>query len=199
MKAFDIDWSDFITRLTAWDRLSLTARKAFVELNSNRGAEVTEFDGCAPDLVAAGFLSYYADGRRVRLCKECYPFAGAIRAMTRHDIFGSPGDDTCSAYLRDHLTARQRTALTPRSHRYGYGYGDEAYLMRHVRSLTWLEQLQTGKPGIRWEQGGNFGESLLSQPGVSEAVRHVVEQFKTFDGPVALRDLPDRFGTLSAE
>ena len=196
MRAFDIDWSDFMARLTEWDRLSLPARKAFTELKSDRGSEMPDLDGYAPDLVAAGFLSYCADGRRVKLCNECYPFAGAIRAMTRHDIFGSPGDDTFYAYLHDHLTARQRAVLTPHSHR--YAYGDETYLMRQTRTAAWLERLQTAEDCIRWEQGGNFGEPLLNQPGVSEAVRQVVGQFKTFDGPIPFRALPDRFGTLPA-
>ncbi len=196
MRPFEIDWSDFIERLAAWDRLSLPARKAFTELKSDRGSEVTNFDGCAPDLVAAGFLSYYADGQRVRLCRECYPFAGAVRAMTRHDIFGSPGEETYYAYLHDHFTARQRTLLTPHSHR--YGYGDETYLLRHSRSMAWLERLQTAEDCTRWEQGGDFGEPLLNQPDILAAVRQVVGQLTTFHGPVTLRDLPDRFATLSA-
>jgi len=197
MKLFDIDWADFIRRLADWDRLSLRARKAFVKLKSNQGIEVTEFDGHAPDLAAAGLLSYYRDCRRVKLYKECYPFARAIRAMTRHDIFGNPSEETHYAYLRDHFTARQRTALTPRSHR--YGYGDETYLLRQTRSVAWLEQLLTAENGNHWERSGDFGKSLLDQPGVFEAVRHVVGQFKTFDGPIAMRELPDRFATLSAE
>ena len=199
MKVFDIDWADFIQRLAEWDRLSLLARKAFVELKSNESKEVTEFDGCAPDLAAAGLLSYCADGRRVRLYKECYSFARVIRAMTRHDIFGNPSEETHRAYLRDHFTARQRTALTPRSHRYGYGYGDETHLLRYTRSVAWLEQLLAAENGNYWERSSDFGKSLLDQPGVFESVRQVIGQFKTFDGPVALRDVPVRFASLSAE
>jgi hypothetical protein len=199
MKLFDIDWADFIARLADWDRLSLRARKAFVELKSNQGMEVREFDGYAADLVAAGLLSYYADGRRVKLCKECYPFARAIRAMARHDVFGSPSAEIHYAYLCDHFTARQRAALTPRSHRYGYGYGDETYLLRQTRSVAWLERILVAENGSHWERSGVFGKPLLDQPRVFQAVRHIVGQFKTFDGPVALRDLPDRFAALSGE
>ena len=117
MKLLDIDWADFIERLTEWERLSPTARKAFAELKSNQGKEVTDFDGYAPVLAAAGFLAYYADGRRVKLCKDCSPFARAVRAMVRNGVFGSPNEETLRNYLRENFTANLPRSATGVGHK----------------------------------------------------------------------------------
>ena len=55
MKPFEIDWADFIERLTEWDRLSLAARKAFAELKSDRGTELTGSTGASRTSSRRGF------------------------------------------------------------------------------------------------------------------------------------------------
>ena len=197
MKHFDTDWADFIERLTEWERISLKARKAFAELKSNKSEEVKKFDGYAPDLAAAGFLAYSTDGRRVKIYKECHPFARALRSIVRNDVFGSPNEETLQNYLRDNFTARERQALTPRTH-YHY-YDDDAYLQRQVTSLAWLYELEVARNGNRWKRNDGVKESLLDQPHVFESMQMVVGKFKTFTEPIAFRDLPHQFTTLSAE
>ncbi|MHB8899620.1 MAG: helicase-associated domain-containing protein [Thermoguttaceae bacterium] len=196
MSPFEIDWSEFIERLAVWDRLSLPARKAFAELKPDRDSDVARFGRDGAALVAAGFLGYSGDNRRVRLRYECQLFAAAIRAMTRNDILVNPTEGTCHVYLYEHLTTEQRTALTPPAHR--YDYGGQTYLGRQVRTVTWLDRLQTGEECSRWEKGRDFGQPLLTQPGILAALRQIVAHFKTLDGPVPLRDLPARFPTLPA-
>jgi len=197
MKLFDIDWADFIERLNEWERLSLTARTAFAQMKSNQAKDVPDFDRHAPDLVAAGFLSYCADGRRVKLCKECYPFARVMRAMVRHDVFGSPNEETLRSYLRENFTVSRRHALTPRT-QYPH-YGDDSHLLRHVTSVACLHELLAAENGNRWKYNDGIEESLLDQPGVFKAVQTVVAEFKTFTEPITFRDLPRRFATLPAE
>ena len=197
MKLFDLDWTDFIARLADWDRLSLKARKTFAGMKPNQGRAVTEFDGYVPEMAAAGLLAYYADGRRVKLYKECRPFARAVRAVLRNDVFGNPSEECLHRYLRDHFTAGERSALSPGSQR--YYYGDETSLLRQVTSAAWLDGLAAASNGKSWKQRAGPGQSLPGHPDELKVMREVVEQFKTFSEQIAFRELPDRFAMLSAD
>jgi len=197
MKLFDIDWANFIDRLTVWERLSLKARKAFAGLKSNQGIEVTKFDGHAPELAAAGLLSYYVDCRRARLYKEGYPFSRTIRAMVRNDIFGRPDENTLRSYLRDTFTAQECDAFTPRSRHYYYDVN--GHLLQQIGSVKWLGRPPLVSSRDARERHGDPRKPLPDQSSVVEVVRSVIGEFKTFLEPIAFRDLAGQFPTLSAE
>ena len=116
MKLLDIDWADFIEQLTEWERLSLPARKAFVELKSNQGKEATDFGVHAPDLAAAGFLrrrSSHRDGFSASNASPAHgsPFRPPQVHQSLTDGHGRLGQENDSLMTIFRLTGRKNDDL----------------------------------------------------------------------------------------
>ncbi len=202
MKLFDIDWLDFIKRLSVWEQLSLKARRSFAELRTNEGTATSAMDGQDQLLVRAGFVEYYALRQRVRLAKPCSPFARAIRAMVRHDLLAQPDADTLVEYLREHFSGEELAAFGRGS--YYYGYAIEHELAPQVISVGWVERFlaepvkkQVGRGGQKalpsWIKFPKQPPEPVAYPDVTKRlVRHLME----LPEPMPLAELPGRWDDL---
>jgi hypothetical protein len=202
MKLFDIDWLNFIERLTVWEQLSRKARRAFAELDPREGLATAALHGQEQLLVNAGFVEYYAARQRLRLTKSCYPFTRAIRAMVRHDLLTRPDADTLVDYLRNHFSGEELAALGRGS--YYRGHGIEHELVPQVTSLGWVERSlaelvkKRGRPAVEkvlpsWLKFSKQPPEPAADPDVTKRlVRHLME----LPEPMPLAELPGRWDDM---
>jgi hypothetical protein len=200
MKLFDIDWADFLERLTVWQQLSLQARQAFAQLHGNETVKTAAFHGQDRLLAEAGFIGYTGDGKLVRIEKACGPFARAIRAMLRHDLWNKPDKDTFALYLREHFTQEEQNALNPDPQ---YGYVTPVLLARQASSLGWLERFLEKSASHRGgsPHRGRTPAWLATDEQAPDSLKEtqaMVHQFKEWPEPVPFHELPARFPDLPA-
>ena len=93
MKLFDIDWQDFFLRLPVWQRLSPPARLAFAKMQPSQLQPLAKFNGEHYLLAESGFMTLERGSKKLRVNKDCWPFAATIRLMVNDDLLGNPGHD----------------------------------------------------------------------------------------------------------
>ena len=111
MKLFEIDWQDFFQRLPVWQRLSPPARLAFAKMQPSQLQPLAKFNGEHHLLMESGFMTLERGGKKLRVNKDCWPFAATIRLMVNDDLLGNPGHAAMHKYVTYQLEVEQREAL----------------------------------------------------------------------------------------
>lgn len=205
MKLFDIDWLDFIQRLSVWQRLSLKARRAFAELRADQGIPTAALDGQDQLLVESGLISYREGRHLVRLEKAGYPFARVIHAMCRHDILRQPDCDALLAYLHDHFTNEELRPLMPQ---FSQSYGVREAVVSELASVAWVEKYlartaerprqQLSRRSLpSWLRFPEEPGESLEPPATLAVGQAVVRHLMASPEPMPLRDLPGRFPDIA--
>ena len=140
MKLFDIDWQDFFQRLAVWQRLSVPARLAFAKMQSSQLQPLAKFNGEHYVLVESGFMTMERGSKKLRVNKDCWPFAATIRLMVNDDLLGNPGHEAMHKYVTYQLEVFQREALCESMGLARWHTGEMEHL---AMSAQWLEQFLT--------------------------------------------------------
>src|SRR5687768_7024026 len=103
MNHLSINWISFFNYAAKWEKISLHARQAFIELKWGNVAQAASFAAELELLIHDKFLTPSADASCVRLHDDVREFNRALRSMARHPLFASPSQMTLTEYIRDNL------------------------------------------------------------------------------------------------
>ena len=205
MRFFEIDWLDFLDRLSLWDQLSLKARRALAELQPDHEISFGDLDGHHRILLEAGVIGYSADRKRIRLQKAGYALVNGIRAMLRHDILTAPSLEVLKAYLHDHLRHDELLALVSGG-RYE-AFLSQAGIAPEVASISWVEEFlkrKEGRPAPRvmppslpsWLSLPDQPHPAAEPRDARPAAQAIVRQLMELPEPLPLKELRRRFPDL---
>ncbi|MCP5021132.1 MAG: hypothetical protein GY930_05085 [bacterium] len=147
MKAFDIDWPGFLRHAATWHALSFPARNKILTMKPSGAGDVEDLGDFVPILVKAKILETFREGQRVRSTKAFAGSLKALRQMNRTPLFHGRGEDGTSHYLRDLLTAEERSALAEQDY-----YSRGSYLPSIVSSLQFLQSFLNAESASKWEE-----------------------------------------------
>ena len=180
MKHFPSSWDGFLGALALWGGLSIAARRAFLDgLRPGLAVDAAARDPSILELRDAGFLSPAASLGALRIDPGLAGFHQLMKAMEKHPVFARPvGPDQAvlCAYLAEHYSARERSAL---HESIALLPNDLPRVARLVSSVEWLE---------------NFLAREGTQP-AHPMLRFFMEQRER----VAVRDLEEYLPSLSRE
>ena len=196
MSLYDIDWTEFTRLSTEWDRLSKDAKHAFFESAMIAGDVSAELGRHVPELLAAGFVVRYVDGRRVRLNKGHRAFTVTIKVLSHCTVLHELTDEALLGYLHDNFTFRERRRFCPEAYDQ-YEVTDR--LAGRVTSVKWVGGFSSAGTARSWLPHGANDAPLFQGPGDFKTLQTVVREFMTLSEPVAFKDLAGRFKTLSVE
>ncbi|NUQ65418.1 MAG: helicase-associated domain-containing protein [Pirellulales bacterium] len=198
MNHFEIDWLDFLQRLPLWERLSLEARRAFAELETNQETPTARFHGQESILLEAGLIRCSQGRKRVSLERAGHRLARGIHAMLRRDIPADPSGDDLEGYLHDHFRHDELLALLSHD-----AFPSRAETARAVASIGWVQRFLARKaesPRPRFSQ--SHLPSWLStatlpresaEPSVAlPAAQAIVRELMALPGPLPLAKLCER-------
>lgn len=206
MKHFEIDWAGMVGLMPAWDRLSQTARAAWLAMKPGvAGARVDDLRGGADELVEPGLVLLSPTGIRAVVAERWRPFHVALRAMDRHRLWEAPSPGALVSYLEDVLTTQDLQALLG-----DRGFGSNPYYLRvlladRVSGEEWVEDLlaaETPKAVAAWERkrsaAGEPGPPPFADAAVLDAARRLLRGLVGEPAGVPLGDLPARFPEVDA-
>jgi hypothetical protein len=212
MKLFEIDWRDFFRRLPVWQRLSAPARLAFAKMQPSQLQPLAKFHGEHSLLVESGFMTLESGGKKLRVNKDCWPFAATIRLMFNEDLLGNPGHEAMHKYVTYQLEVVQREALCKSM---GFAYWQTDAMEHLAMSVQWLEKFLTLsendlKPWERKQERRHYSPWLSSRvpqakpepqrPAVPLAkMKAILRRFMSWPEPVPIAELPARLAELSPE
>lgn len=176
---FAIDWLDFIARLDLWEGLRPASRRAFLSLASAQRGRAREFGDDIAVLTARRFLVLLADRETVRVDPSAAGFIRAVRFMTSHDVTARHDDEALHSWITGLLSLGELRNVLPGPRGY---WGMEADLARQVASASWPRTFVE-----------DVGRARLCPERVRDVARRLVSGFLEAPGPVALRELPERF------
>jgi hypothetical protein len=180
MKHFPSSWDGFLGELALWGGQSIAARRAFLDgLRPGLAVDAASRDPSILELRDAGFLSPAASPGALRIDPGLAGFHQLMKAMEKHPVFARPvGPDQAvlCAYLAEHYSARERSAL---HESIALLPNDLPRVARLVSSVEWLE---------------NFLAREGTQP-AHPMLRFFMEQRER----VAVRDLEEYLPSLSRE
>ena len=196
MDLLDIDWAEFTRFSTEWDRLSEDAKHALVNLGVIAGDLSAALGPYVPELIAAGFLVHYVDGRRVRLDKDRQAFLVTVQVLSYCTVLHEPAKQAMHNYLGDNFTFHQRRKFCPE----GYNQYDVTNrLAGRVTSANWVEGFSSATHCKSWPPRRTDDASIFLNPRAFKTLQRVVRKFMSLSEPVAFKDLGDIFKTLSVE
>lgn len=180
MNHFPSSWDGFLGALALWGGLSIAARRAFLDgLRPGLPVDAAARDPSILELRDAGFLSPAASPGALRIDPGLAGFHQLMKAMEKHPVFARPGGPdqaVLCAYLAEHYSARERSAL---HESIALLPNDLPRVARLVSSVEWLED-------------------FLAREGTQPAhpmLRFFMEQRER----VAVRDLEEYLPSLSRE
>ena len=212
MKLFEIDWQDFFRRLPVWQRLSPPARSAFAKMQPSQLQPLPKFNGEHNVLLEAGFMTLESGGKKLRLNKDCWPFAATIRLIVNGDLLGNPGQEVMHKYATYQLEVYEREALCESM---GLAYWQTGEMEQLAMSVQWLEKFLTLsetdlKPPERKQERRRYSPWLSPRasqakpapprPAVTLAkVQAVLRRFMSWPEPVPIAELSARLPELSPD
>jgi hypothetical protein len=212
MKLFEIDWQDFFRRLSVWERLSAPARLAFAKMQPSQLQPLAKFNGEHLVLVESGFVTMERGGKKLRVNKECWPFAATIRLMFNDDLLASPSPEAMHKYATYQLEVEQRDAL---SEIMGLAYWQTDAMEHLAMSAYWPERFLTlneadlkawkRKPDVRHDSPWRSSRVPRSKPAPERppvplaTMKAVIRRFLSWPEPAPIAELPARLPELSAE
>jgi hypothetical protein len=180
MNHFPASWCSFLAELAPWGGLSIAARRAFLDgLRPGLPVDASARDPAILELADAGFLAASAGPGSLRIDPRFAGFHQVMKALERHPVFASPGgpDQTAlCAYLSEHYSPRERSAL---HESIALLPNDLPRVARLVSSVEWLEEF--------------LGREA------SDPAQRMVRFFMNQRERVALRDLEEYLPSLAAE
>ncbi len=180
MKHFPASWGSFLAELAPWGGLSIAARRAFLDgLRPGLPVDAAARDPAILELTDAGFLAAAAGPGSLRIDPRFAGFHQMMKALEKHPVFASPGGPdqaALCAYLSEHYSPRERSAL---HQSIALLPNDLPRVARLVSSVEWLEEF--------------LGREA------SEPARRMVRFFMEQRERVALRDLEEYLPSLPTE
>jgi hypothetical protein len=149
MKHFPASWGSFLGELAQWGGLSIAARRAFLDgLRPGLPIDAAARDPALLELADAGLLAAAAGPGSLRIDPRLAGFHQLMKALERHPVFASPGglgqaslsgpdQATLCAYLSEHYSPRERSAL---HQSIALLPNDLPRVARLVSSVEWLEE-----------------------------------------------------------
>jgi hypothetical protein len=195
MKLAEVDWSQVLRSLPAWETLSPAARRAFLKIEPGTAAAPQVLGAAANELVAEGFVA--RPGPRGKLYPHApalHPLLVAFRAMARLRPLDGRDGPVSPAYLQDQLSTEETNALSGEPH--------NAYWANHhlsasrVSSVDWVLEFlaTTSQEQVRkWEQERmpRTARPRLGTVEVASAVRGLVQALAASPGGRPLREVPE--------
>lgn len=162
MKLYNIDWSDFLDRVAAWEETALDSRRRLVRLKPSIGVDGEGFGDDLDRLVQARVLQRFTHQDRVRLHPDFQGAAKALRAMNRFPIVQEPSSRLLDEALTGNFTSEERGLLVPGE--WIYHRGHDRRLLSTVGSIAHLRGFLHAKDALAWEQERVPDNHHLRQP-----------------------------------
>jgi hypothetical protein len=190
MQILEIDWQRFLEDLPLFQRQPVEARRQFLQ-KVHGGQPISSFElGEHFELLcASGFLVPGASEKKASVPLRYRAFSHVVRALDRHRVFDSPSRIAFEAYLNEHFTRIERTAL----HRSAAGqyYYNAGELYGRISSLKWLTQFLEAPRDLWQEPAFGLGERPSFPSDVLRATRELVRRLMARASPIALTELRD--------
>ncbi|HSR69573.1 MAG TPA: helicase-associated domain-containing protein [Acidobacteriota bacterium] len=138
MKLYAFPWERFFARLPHWNRLSLEARKTYLEASGDPSDLArAHFQGSLDELLEAGFLSSRPDRQSLRIPPQQTRYRKLMQTLCRQDLLGTPSSSSFGQYLDRHFPARHQATLID-THPVRGNQAREA-LFEQVSGEEWIE------------------------------------------------------------
>jgi hypothetical protein len=167
----EIEWQQFLADLPLFQRQPREARRLFLQkVHGGQPVSSCELGEHFQVLCASGFLVPGVRETNVIVPPRYRTFSRVVRALNRHRVFDSPTRAAFQAYLDEHFTRDERTALNRRAAgRYYYKAGD---LYPRISSVEWVRQFLESSGDLWQETGFGLGERRSFSPDVTGAPKN---------------------------
>lgn len=189
MKLTAAQLRDFLSLLPHYERLPLTARRAFVSIERpSQTCTAEDLRTVRDALVDSGFLLPSNERGRCSVAPLRQNFIRVLRVLRGHPVFQAPKQPTFSGYMEEHLTAAEREILRGGP----AGYTERNWLLfRHVTSPDWVEDFLSAA-NVDWEKPylTPGAPPLFSSAKVLSTTQSLIQWLLDHGGRAGMHELP---------
>ncbi|MBL4771977.1 MAG: helicase-associated domain-containing protein, partial [Planctomycetes bacterium] len=194
MKAFDIDWTGFLRHAAAWQAISFQVRRAVLLMKPSTSLDTEVFGDHGPILIEAKILETLKEGYRIRPAKAFAESLKALRQMDRIPLFRENCEDATIDYLRELLTAEERSAIVAQ-----HDNTQGIHLPSLLSNPKFLQSFLDAKSGAKWEENHipdwthkrstSCTQLVLTSPTAVKDLRFLIKLLKDNKAPMSFVDL----------